>query len=474
MKGLEISVLKRSEVLASSPTFRIDNQFFQKEFLVCYLGSSVIAVGDVCTVRSGTTPPDRDDSLKSGVILLKTNNIRNIVLHSFGAEDEFYYISADLSAEMADTVLQPHDVLINIVGATTDVIGRVAYVPEGFPQANITQAMALLRVRDKRIRPECLFSFLAGRYGQQQVRRIARPTGQYNMNLPEVRSLKVPILGSDVQSRIQTFVTEAHVAVSCARETTKHAERTLLRALGLEDWQPPEPLTYTRRASDVFAVGRFDAEHFQPRYRALFEKLDRNAKRCRRVEEFAVHCDRGEQPQYFDDGPLAVITSKHILETGLDYDNFDRTKANYWDNPDFESARIRMKDILTYTTGAKVGRTACYLAEDRALASNHVNLVRVEGENPLYVAAVMNSMIGRMQTRMFVSGSAQVELYSSDIRRFLIPFVDEKTETAISEAVQESYIARKRAHALLERAKRAVEIAIEESEKDALAFLSQP
>lgn len=60
------------------------------------------------------------------------------------------------------------------------------------------------------------------------------------------------------------------------------------------------------------------------------------------------------------------------------------------------------------------------------------------------------------------------------IRRFLIPFVDEKTETAIAEAVQESYAARKRAHALLERAKRAVEIAIEKSEKDALAFLSQP
>ena len=251
-------------------------------------------------------------------------------------------------------------------------------------------------------------------------------------------------------------------------------EETLLRALGLEGWQPPEPLTYTRQASDVFAAGRFDAEHFQPRYLAMLDKVRRHAKRCRQVQEFAERCDRGEQPEYFDDGPLAVITSKHILETGLDYESFDHTQAEYWDNADFTSARIHTNDILTYTTGAKVGRTACYLAKDRALASNHVNLLRIEGENPLYVAAVMNSMIGRWQTRMLVSGSAQVELYSTDIRRFVIPFVDEKTQNATTDSVRKSYTARRRAHALLERAKRAVEIAIEESESAALKHLAEP
>ena len=120
-----------------------------------------------------------------------------------------------------------------------------------------------------------------------------------------------------------------------------------------------------------------------------------------------------------------------------------------------------------------MGRTAVYLADERALASNHVNLLRLREENPVYVAAAMNSMVGRWQTRMLVTGSAQVELYPGDIRSFLIPFVDAKTEAAIVSAVERAHAARREALVLLERAKRAVEVAIEQNESAALHLLNQ-
>ena len=53
----------------------------------------------------------------------------------------------------------------------------------------------------------------------------------------------------------------------------KVAEKTLLHALGLEDWQPPEPLTYTRSAAEAFAAARFDAEYFAPRVEQLLDRL---------------------------------------------------------------------------------------------------------------------------------------------------------------------------------------------------------
>jgi hypothetical protein len=43
------------------------------------------------------------------------------------------------------------------------------------------------------------------------------------------------------------------------------AQNVLATALGLSSWRPPEPLTYTRRASEDFAAGRFDAQYFAPR-----------------------------------------------------------------------------------------------------------------------------------------------------------------------------------------------------------------
>lgn len=172
-----------------------------------------------------------------------------------------------------------------------------------------------------------------------------------------------------------------------------------------------------------------------------------------------------------EDSTLAVVNSRHIFENGLGYDGFERTDARFWDNPDFTTARIYKHDILTYTTGAKVGRTAAYLSDKRALANNHVNLLRLKEENPVYVAAAMNSMIGQWQTRMLATGSAQVELYPADIRRFLISFVNAKTETEIVAAVERAHAAHARARALLERAKRAVEITIEHNEAAALRFL---
>ncbi len=72
---------------------------------------------------------------------------------------------------------------------------------------------------------------------------------------------------------------------------------------------------------------------------------------------------------------------------------------------------------------------------------------------------------------MMVTGSAQVELYPGDILQFAIPFVDRAIEGGIVSSVRTAYDTRRQAHALLEAAKRAVEIAIEDSEAAALAYL---
>lgn len=181
LKGLEISILTLSQVLEDNPTIRIDGNYFQKQFINSSLRRDVVKIGEVAIVKSGTTPMDRDDSLTEGVVLLKTTDIRGSVLSGTNTND-LYHISREIADRMQQTQLKPNDVLINIVGATTDVVGRVALVPNDFPEANITQAMALVRLVDKAINPSFLFAFLNGKYGQEQVKRIARPTGQYNLN----------------------------------------------------------------------------------------------------------------------------------------------------------------------------------------------------------------------------------------------------------------------------------------------------
>jgi restriction endonuclease S subunit len=168
---------------------------------------------------------------------------------------------------------------------------------------------------------------------------------------------------------------------------------------------------------------------------------------------------------------LNVINSRHILARELDYKNFEQTHNDSWDTQ--FKARIYRNDILTYTTGANIGRTQVYLSDEKALASNHVNILRIEHENPVYVAFVLNSKIGRLQTEQLSAGSAQQELYPKDIDNFYIPFINKDVQTQIADLVQQSFTLKAESERLLETAKRSVEIAIETDEQTALDYINQ-
>ncbi len=74
---------------------------------------------------------------------------------------------------------------------------------------------------------------------------------------------------------------------------------------------------------------------------------------------------------------------------------------------------------------------------------------------------------------LHTTASMYPAISTTDILRIPISLPDGKSRQAIAEKVRESFVARKRAQAMLDTAKRAVEIAIEESEAAALRFLKE-
>lgn len=168
---------------------------------------------------------------------------------------------------------------------------------------------------------------------------------------------------------------------------------------------------------------------------------------------------------------LKVINSQHILETHLDYDNFELTQAKFWEIE--KESRVFKNDILIYTTGANIGRANVYLQEEKALASNHANILRVKDENPIYVGFVLDSIVGRMQTEKMKTGSAQAEIYPSAFNQFVIPFIDKKKQEQIAELYVQSYELIRKSKRLIAKAKQAVEIAIDQNEEKAILFLNK-
>ncbi len=239
-------------------------------------------------------------------------------------------------------------------------------------------------------------------------------------------------------------------------------------ALGLADWQPPQPLSYVRSSRDAFAAGRLDAEHFKPSCDELEARLRATGRSCALQTLLTVN-ERGAQPDYADQG-LPVVNSKHVVNGEVRLDAENRTASS-----GKRALTIRHGDVLMNGTGVgTIGRTAPYLHATEALPDNHVTVLRPKpgAIDPVYLSVYLNSRAGQSQVEKWLRGSSgQIELYPNDIARFLVWQAPEHVQQAIRQSVEAAFAAKQCAAALLDAAKRAVEIAIEESEAAALEYL---
>lgn len=451
MEGLEISVVKLSELNNES---RIEAEYFSKENLKLLANLSNYGCIPIFNVANSVT-----DGIHTSIDYDENSSI-NLISAGSPKENVFdlsrsVFISEKAHKENPRTALRKNDVVISTVGT----IGNCAVVDESILPANSDRHVGIVRLNVEKYSPYVLSTFLLSKYGRMQTLRESTGNVQLSLFLYKIRELLIPNFSDTFQSKIESIVKSAHAKLEESKSLYSQAEDLLLGELGLKDWQPKNTLHTTKKFSDFAQSGRLDAEYYQPKYDDLFERLQKVD--CKTIKEIQIINYRGFQPEYVENGKIDVINSKHILEDGLDYENFEKTDEVSFNNA--VRAQVKYGDILTYTTGANIGRTQVYLSEKKAMASNHVNMLRVKDVNPIYLALVLNSKIGRLQTEKSCTGSAQVELYPDDLASFVIPILPESIQTKIASLIQQSFECKAQSKQLLEDAKRMVEAEIEKN-----------
>lgn len=250
------------------------------------------------------------------------------------------------------------------------------------------------------------------------------------------------------------------------------AEQTLLRALDLENWQPPEPLTYTRRASEVLEHGRFDAEHYQEQYYALAAKLREHPGGVATLGELCPN-------------PMNGVEIREYAEEGVPYLRVGDIK-NYTVNPagvkfvaheaaakEIDKVRLQTGDVLVSRSGSLAVTGVVEPEWKHSVISSHLILVRLQDPafKPHYVAAFLAAMPGKMQIIQHSNGGVQPEINQPSLKRVLIPRLADSIQTEIITQIRQAHTARQQAQTLLATAKRAVEVAIEEGEAAAMQIL---
>lgn len=316
-------------------------------------------------------------------------------------------------------------------------------------------------------------AFLNSSCGQAILDKEKTLSAQPTVAMSRIRTIPIPLLSSSFQTIIAQIIKNGNKTISSSDNKYKLATSILYENLKFDTEHVAHNNCAIKSYKGVLNNElRIDAEFYHPKYEHLFSLLQNNSLFTKKIGEIQAYNARGVQPVYSSDGELNVVNSKHILDTTLDYENFEKTHYSIWDSK--PKAQIHLNDILTYTTGANIGRTSPYLSKERAIASNHVNILRLtQGYNCLYVALVMNSQIGRMQVERLSAGSAQQELYPKDIDKIVIPFVEESLQKEIEKYIIEAYEEKTKGFLMLRLATDAVSLAIEQGEDVALSWLKE-
>lgn len=418
-------------------------------------GLPVTRLRRVCIIRSGTTPADRVDGLSAGPILFKTTDIRNGIIPPKG---DYYRITDDVHHRMAKTILEDRDVLLNIVGATLEVIGRSAFVSRLDGEANITQAMVFLRCQTPDILPGFLFAYLNTKYGQDQIARYARPTGQYNLNLQEVGHICIPLLPVHEQQAIEQLVLSAGNLQDESSANYAKAEQHFESELGLNKLTFQKPVGYAARFSTVgwsetFSAGRVDAQCFAPDAR-FYENWLHAHTRCDRLGSLLQATAKGRQQADAAEGATDYCSIKHI--TGRELVEVSKCFSQA------DTLLAGVNDLLLAITGATIGKIGIVKRYERLAFSGDLLCMRtVESIDPHYLLLALDHKIGQVQFNRWITGSTNGHLAPRDVARVLVPRLSSKTEARIAELVKSSLFKRQESEQLLEQAKTRVEQLIE-------------
>lgn len=451
---------------------RLDPSYFLKNDIVrlgMIAGRDNCDLGSQFYVTDGIhTSIDFDEG--SGIKVISAKHPKDGFLDLRSYEE----ISSSSHAENPRTMLRDQDVLLSTVGT----IGNAAVVQSKDLPANSDRHVAIMRALDteNQVSPEYLSIFLNSSYGKMQSVRETTGNVQPNLFLVKIRDIKV----ARFDEKFEQSITDCHRrAVSVQTKSgalLKEAEETLLRALGLEGWTPPEPLNYTARASDAFTAGRLDAEHFRPKYNVALAQVASTGIKTAQLTSLIEPLRNGVDLRNFTETGTPYIRVGDIKGGRIEFDTAKRVADSALSVK--KSIHLKAGDIL-FTRKGSFGNAAVVSGNQTdAILSTEIMLLRLnEGAPkevlPDYLAALFNGYFGKLQAEKWAHGVAFYSVTQDDLYKFEIPLLDKSIQLLIAEKYDDAEQLRIQSFETVESAKHAVEIAIEDGEAAALAYLDK-
>ena len=467
LEGLEISVIQKSEAFDQFFNARIDPEFFQKYYTRLYkkiLSKKYELLGDIAFITDG----EHGNAVTTEVGHSKYYGARN-VLTGILSDNDVEYISEEHHNKLRKSALIPRDVLISCVGAN---VGFAAIVPDDIGIANIVRNVALIRSHAGNFLNEYLQAYLSSSYGKNLYIRMNTGNAQPLVSLDYIKTVPVFKPTLELQKRIRDLTDLSLEALKKSKNLYSNAEQVLLEAVGLADFKPSTQNTNIKTIAQSFgSSGRLDAEYYQPKYEAFESTVKSN--------KYGYTFIKNEY-DHFNDVSRKLKSAYHYIEIS-DVNVSDGTNSpiliETTELPANAKFEVKKGDLIISKVRPNRGAITVIEEEfDNLIVSGAFTVLR-EKPSSVFTKEVLKVLLRTPVYRewmlQFNVGTQYPVIRDEDILNLPIPKIDLTTQTNISQLVQQSFSLKAQSEHLLNVAKRAVEMAIEQDEAAAMAFITK-
>jgi hypothetical protein len=482
MYDVEYSIVNVSEL---EKGLRIDAEYYEQ----CYMyDTNKITMHNFSSLKDLQKVPiingfDYREFIHDGIPYIRVGDIKNFAIDL----NNCVYVKPKIIPNKI--ALEKDDILLTRKGT----VGEIATIhSEDLKKLIISSEIMRIRIDRGKINPYFVAVSLYSYFGRIQIVQALHGIAHVSITQDALENVKIPIPSDAFQKQIENLALKAYEEREKVEKLYKQAEDILLEELGLNNWKPKtkkvkiggkefeeEENISIRNLSEVAKADRLDAEYWEPKYDEMIKKLIGNYK-TEKLKNIASFINHGKQPYYVENGEVPILTQKHLgaqlLSLYSEIINMpDTPRTDRGFSKIYPEYLLRAGDVLFYSVGAYLGRTNAVLEDLEGVPASFITLIRTIQEicNPIYLALFLNSKIGQLQSEKWKSASAQQYIYPKEIKEFIIPILPPETQQKLASLIQQSHEARKKSKKLLEIAKRAVEIAIEKNEKEALSYISK-
>ena len=476
LKGLEITIIKRSEIFADNEEFRIDSEYYRKEYLELYKKienspklNELVYMSDLSTNGSfATVAAIKNDNNPKVIPFIRSGNVGDTFINL----SELEFISKEAHENLPKSTTRLHEIMM----ARKGKIGGASIIMPEQVNYNCNENVIKLDILKKDdLNPFYFTAFFNSKYGLKQIERLSTGNVQPWVSIFQIRKLMIPKLDYHFQLLIQTIIEKAYNANLKSVQSYQKADDFLLEQTGINKIElSKDPINIKTFKNSFGRTRRLDAEYYQKKYEQIIENI--TSQKHDKLENVAF-IDKSIEPgsnHYSDEKGLPFYRVADYNKFGLSKPDKELTASFVSDNKELIEKLKPKKGTILFSKDGSVG-TAYLLRDDLdGITSGAILHLKVKNNKeilPEYLTLALNSKLVQMQAERDAGGSIILHWRKEEIEQVVVPIIDFTKQKQIAELVEESFKLKTKSERLLEVAKKAVEIAIETDEKTATKFI---